>query len=267
MKNGTSYHDFTTVQEPYNRLQSIVSTLSKGPVAPSDKIGESDASLIMKSCTKDGRLLQGDKPAMTLQLIHNRRVYDKDSDSEIWEAKTKLSDMDFAVVMGAMLQEDLSVSISNDLMLTGKYVMYEANDTRKVIQSDTIEFKACKKYDFQVYSLSPVLPNGYALLGEPSKWFVTFNTCCLSFSLLFPFFTFAVHRVPVSRARFSNLEYGTESSNAFVSVIAEGMEGEKIDVAFLAPKSMTPSVVSCVIPRGSKVTVSMSNTGGQCTPL
>ena len=38
---GTSYSDYVTIREHYNRLQSAVSTLSKGPVAPSDKIGAS----------------------------------------------------------------------------------------------------------------------------------------------------------------------------------------------------------------------------------
>eukprot|EP00039_Didymoeca_costata_P026389 m.15829 g.15829 ORF g.15829 m.15829 type:complete len:770 (+) comp5505_c0_seq1:20-2329(+) len=243
VQNGTSYHDYNTIQEPYNRLQAAVSTLSKGPVAPSDKIGASDTALIMKSCAKDGRLLQGDKAARTIQLIHNRRVQNSDSESEIWETKTKLSGMDFAVVMGATLQEDIKVSVMNDLMLTGKYVMYEANTTNNVMGGDTIEFKMCKKYDFQVYSLSPVLPNGYAFIGEQSKW------------------------VPVSRARFSDLEYGDDGSDSYVSVIALGMETEKIDVSFLAPKATTPTVVSCTIPRGSKVKVTLSSKGSSCQGL
>ncbi len=46
------------VTEPFTRLQAAISTISAGPVAPSDKIGYSDAALIMMSCMKDGRLLQ-----------------------------------------------------------------------------------------------------------------------------------------------------------------------------------------------------------------
>lgn len=42
----------------------------KGPVAPSDKIGASDTKLIMQSCAQDGRLLQGDRPAFTLNKMH-----------------------------------------------------------------------------------------------------------------------------------------------------------------------------------------------------
>ena len=72
---GAAYSDYLTVSEPYNRLQAAVSTLSKGPVAPSDKIGASDAKLIMKSCAMDGKLLQGDKPAMTLDSLHKRKAF------------------------------------------------------------------------------------------------------------------------------------------------------------------------------------------------
>jgi hypothetical protein len=34
----------------------------------------------------------------------------------------------------------------------------------------SITINACGSYDFQVYSIAPVLPNGWTLLGEPDKW-------------------------------------------------------------------------------------------------
>lgn len=52
-----------------------MSTLSKGPVAPSDKLGRSDYTLIMRSCAMDGRLLQGDKPAMAIETSHTRAAF------------------------------------------------------------------------------------------------------------------------------------------------------------------------------------------------
>lgn len=44
--------------EPYPRLQSVASTLSAGPVAPSDAIGYSNPDLINMACMTDGTLLQ-----------------------------------------------------------------------------------------------------------------------------------------------------------------------------------------------------------------
>lgn len=81
VQTGSAYGDYATVKESFNRLQAAVSTLSKGPVAPSDKIGRSDAALIMKSCAADGRLLQGDKPAMVIDSSHVRQAFSPDAHS------------------------------------------------------------------------------------------------------------------------------------------------------------------------------------------
>ena len=72
---GSAYGDYAKISEPYNRLQAAVSTLTKGPVAPSDKIGASDTALILKSCAADGKLLQGDKPAMLIDSAHVRLAF------------------------------------------------------------------------------------------------------------------------------------------------------------------------------------------------
>ena len=56
--------------------------------------------------------------------------------------------------------------------------------------SGSLEIAACGEDDFQLFTIAPVLPNGWALLGEPAKW------------------------VRVSRQRFSNL-----------SVVGGGMQG------------------------------------------
>ena len=33
-----------------------------------------------------------------------------------------------------------------------------------------VSLNACGSYDFQVLTVAPLLPNGWALLGEPDKW-------------------------------------------------------------------------------------------------
>ena len=52
--------------EHFNRLQALVSTLSTGPVFPSDAIGASDAALILRSCDAAGRLLRPDRAATSM---------------------------------------------------------------------------------------------------------------------------------------------------------------------------------------------------------
>merc|ERR1711937_38172 len=49
-----------STKEPHNRLQAVVSSLTTGPVAPSDKIGLSNVSLILRACDQGGRLLTPD---------------------------------------------------------------------------------------------------------------------------------------------------------------------------------------------------------------
>ena len=103
---------------------------------------------------------------------------------------------------------------------------------------DSIGFKACGKSDFQHWAVAPVLGNGWALLGEQSKW------------------------VPVSAARFSELSW---SETAGASVVATGDEGEEITVAWAKPgSSAEPVVVKCIIPRGSKALI---GTDGSCTQV
>ena len=49
--------------EPYNRLQSVVLSLSKGPIAFSDQIGYTDRDLLMSCCNDDGLILTPDESA------------------------------------------------------------------------------------------------------------------------------------------------------------------------------------------------------------
>ena len=245
MQTGSAYGDHATIREPYNRLQSAVSTLSKGPVAPSDKIGRSDVPLILKSCAADGKLLQGDRPAMTLDSLHHRRAFNDSRKDEVWATSTELDGSKFSVVLGATLSADVAVSLSRDLWLpAGPHVAYEANSTSTVrVTTEGVMLRQCGKWDFQLWAIAPVLGNGWALLGEPSKW------------------------VPVSRARFSDLAFSGSGHTALTSVLALGAPGEKIEVAFLAPGASAPTIVPCTIGQGAKVRVSAGKGAMACADV
>ena len=55
-------------REPYNEMQGMILAYSTGPVAPSDRIGSSNASLILMACTAGGRLLQPSRPATAVDV-------------------------------------------------------------------------------------------------------------------------------------------------------------------------------------------------------
>ena len=265
VQSGSAYSDHATMKEPYNRMQSAVSTLSKGPVAPSDKIGASNVELIMKSIAADGKLLQGDKPAMMIQANHDARAKLPGADAvlgdaaQIWSTTTTLdgSDHVWATTIAINLPGDYKLDLQKEIFESSvsfaqqqrSYASYEANETDTMIMGDLLDLKACKMWDFQLVSSAPVLPNGWALLGEPSKW------------------------VAVSAARFRNLAYfalpsSTSNADATVaSVTATGPEGEAIEVAWLSPAGVR-TVVSCEMPVGNTISVTISSAGkGACVQV
>jgi hypothetical protein len=64
VQTGSPYSDNPT--EPNWQLQALVVGLSTGPNGPSDKIGATNASLVMSTVRGDGLTLQPDRPATTM---------------------------------------------------------------------------------------------------------------------------------------------------------------------------------------------------------
>lgn len=230
-------------------LQSVVSTLSKGPVAPSDKIGRSDVALIMKSCAKDGTLLQGDKPAMKVDSNHIQAAFQCDNcgpKGELWATTTTLAGNEpFSVVMGATLKENYKMALQELGLGNTKssWVGYEANATASLVDvSQGISFKACGKWDFQIWAFAAFDPNsGFALLGEQSKW------------------------VPVSRARFSDLEHSSSMTSSGhwqeAAVTAKGSYGEELVVSWAHSESgLKPITIKCTIPESSTIRIRVTRT-------
>jgi len=258
VQTGSSYSDHATVREPYNRLQAAVSTLSKGPVAPSDKIGRSDAALIRRSCAKDGMLLQGDKPAMAINAQHVQAAFGCAPNAacgpqgEVWATYTAMGSSDlppFAVVLAAQLKAPFTLGLDHlDLgpsSETVDWVAFETNSSASLVpiksgSSSAITLRACGKWDFELWALAPWdrAASGFVLLGEQDKW------------------------VPVSAARFSRLEFARTPSEQRAAVTAKGTLGETVHVAWAwgddaetAPRRLT---LACTVPVGGTVVVSIA---------
>ena len=54
------------LQEPFPKLQALVSALSAGPVASGDGAGDLDVPLLMRTCREDGMLLKPERPAFLI---------------------------------------------------------------------------------------------------------------------------------------------------------------------------------------------------------
>lgn len=71
---GSPYGDKPT--EPNWQLQAIITTLSTGPVGPSDMLNGTNASLVMQTCRAgDGLLLRPDKPATTVDSAFTAAIW------------------------------------------------------------------------------------------------------------------------------------------------------------------------------------------------
>merc|ERR550539_1171766 len=77
-------HHYSDKNEPWPRLQTISSILSRGPVYISDEIGFTDVDLVMKTCAQDGTLLQPTKPCTLLDKAFLGRSGFEGVTGEVW---------------------------------------------------------------------------------------------------------------------------------------------------------------------------------------
>jgi hypothetical protein len=61
-------------REKKPEMECLAAALSGGPVAPSDKIGDENLPLLMKTCRTDGLLLKPDRPATPIDLMFKEHV-------------------------------------------------------------------------------------------------------------------------------------------------------------------------------------------------
>lgn len=235
------YHDKRT--EPNSRLQYAVMTFSRGPVAVSDGIGYSDTALIMRSCTKDGRLLQPDRPMRKMDgAIMSAALGAAASpvNGETWSTFSTVGRAFFPHVLSAEVATAFTLAPS-DLGLDGSsaYLAWEANATTVSVFSDSapINVAVSDKFTFQLHHVSPVAANsGMALIGEMDKW------------------------VPVSANRFTDIYDSPE----FFGVMAVGDYGETINVSFAPTAGGAVITVSCAFGESGRLMVGSNKS---CQPM
>jgi hypothetical protein len=241
-QTGNKWGDNST--EKHSRLQAAVLTLTKGPVCPSDKIGDSDRALIMRSAMEDGTLLQPSRPATQLDMMFVEAVFgtsDQAADasgatsgaSEVWFADTTISNSRYGVLFAARLSKTYKVNVVNDLGFNLRtFVAVESNTTDVLTATSfgQLILKPNDMYDFYLYNFANRFDNGWAVLGEvSSKW------------------------VGVSEARMKSIEATATELN----VIVKGAPNEKVTLSFVAPRSQTTTTLTCTVGEDSSATFSM----------
>ncbi len=209
---------FKTTKVPYFKyrgermpeIECLLASLSTGPVAPGDQIGNMDADLIMKSCRKDGELLMPNFPltAIDLMYIQNQTYYISSAESHVQCGDESLKWF-YVLTMNLFpkrVKERAYKAKEFGLPEGIQYIEYDwhENKTRLVsgnsLISQNLKFE---QYKYRVYV--PYLSDWLSIIGEPSK-FTTF-----------------------SDVRFNLVEYGERKAQIEIDIV----EGEEMLIFFV----------------------------------
>jgi len=189
---------------PYE--EALISVLSAGVVGPSDKIGKSDADLLMKTCRKDGVLLKPDRPATAIDLMftdNNKPLVVTTESRHKAGVTTYLA----AFNLRPLLNRDNEVSFE-EIGLDGTHLVWDHRKQKAYTSSTKIDFGRMNRNDAHYYVVSPFLENGMAVIGEADKF------------------------VTLSKKRFSSIEEG----DGGLYMELEGVPGESVKVYVYAPQ-------------------------------
>jgi len=249
----------TDTQEPYNRLQALVLSLSNGPYAFSDQIGKSDVALIMRCCNADGLVLRPDEPAMEIdKYFLNAAGLDTSGNvlsggGEVWSTTSVIGNSEylryyyvFSVNLKASFKlypSYIARSEGGRTQAVDNWIAFETNSTssyKLFNETSPLTLDVSNKYTFEYYTFIPLLStdtDGYYLQGEVNKW------------------------ISVSGHRFKEIIY-EDSGEVYVRM--QGAVGETVDVAFVKYPDMTQTIVSCKVGETQQLVIRMPSQ--TCTP-
>jgi len=198
--------------------EALVSALSGGPVGPSDKIGASDASLILRTCRMDGLLLKPDRPATPIDImflynksniVGGKRPWVVTSESRHEFGKTTYLAA-FNLWPAQMYEPFVTFAEAG---ISGKHLIYNYMTGKYRIASDKINFGIMPPEKAFYYVLCPMLPNGMAVIGETGKF------------------------ITLSRKRFPSVKLEQDA----LALSIEGVPGEELKLKIYCPRA--PKVV------------------------
>lgn len=250
---GHPYPDNRT--EPFASLHAAVATLSRGPVTPADGLGYFNRSLIMRTCMEDGTLLQPDAPATALDAQLRQLAFGRGGPrGEVWSTRTLVG----GVAYQQLLVAQLEASYALDTVAEWPAASEGGPPRPMVVVSNaaggpvatalplgrTLPLSPCGRADFELLLASPVLANGWAVLGELGKF------------------------VPVSAARFAAIRAVGDS----VEVELRGVPKEVVQLSFarrargeLEARVPLPVVsVACVVPESGRARARATAGGAAC---
>ena len=218
--------------ERFNRLQAAISTLSTGPVFPSDAVNSSDVGLILRSCDSDGRVLRPDRAATSMDDNILAKALARGSHSahipgELMSTTATADGLKTHILLAAntdattVTLQSLGVDDAVD-----EWVAFEANSSSALTRlgghrgKGALTLPQTDRWTFNLWTVVPVLANGYAFLGEArSKW------------------------VSVSPQRFTAISASPQG----LEVTATGAPGELLSLSYARPGSEVASTFQCTV--------------------
>ncbi|VDI03306.1 Hypothetical predicted protein [Mytilus galloprovincialis] len=228
-KNESVNPRYNGKNEPSPALQSVVSTLSTGPVGPGDKINMVNKTVLMRCCNDDGLILKPSKPATAIdkQIIKAALLLTDGPQGEVWSTFSTIDGLPNAT-FGIILVADLTGSYNLHPSDTGlsfqhaRVVSYQSPlKWSNFDAKNTLQLSGCTIVDFCLYYFStPILLQSgkiVYILGEQSKW------------------------VPVSPQRITKIEVLPDTLHLHIN----GTSSETITMNFIVDDKLKP--VTCTV--------------------
>ncbi|KAK7102674.1 uncharacterized protein [Littorina saxatilis] len=165
--------------EPSPETQVIVSVLSTGPVGPSDRIGYSNVSLIMRCCNAEGLILKPSKPATAIDdQIYQTALGSNynGANGEVWTTYSAVGGLRFGIIFVPNITGQYSITPTKAgfNMTKNQLAVFEAHDTRtmaKFSEEQPLHISGCVPSTPCIYHATPLLTQypPVFLLGELTK--------------------------------------------------------------------------------------------------
>eukprot|EP01064_Diplonema_japonicum_P017310 TRINITY_DN2537_c5_g1_i1.p1 TRINITY_DN2537_c5_g1~~TRINITY_DN2537_c5_g1_i1.p1 ORF type:complete len:749 (+),score=180.35 TRINITY_DN2537_c5_g1_i1:68-2314(+) len=162
---------------------AAVATLSNGPVTPADGMPFMNKSMIMRSCRNDGMLLRPSRPMTYLDSYIYKKGGGTGPKGHVWSTYTTIGadryDIVFAMVETQYGMKLSELTLDRETGVVEKTVCYTRN-TKSFTGLVVVEIQPANgvvalkppnsRDDFDLLYFAPIQSNGWALLGELSKW-------------------------------------------------------------------------------------------------
>jgi len=226
--------------EPNSELEALVSSLTAGPVGPSDKLEMLNVTRIMQTCRGDGLLLKPDRPAYPHHLTFiNQFAQNVTWLDDLWYSFSSFGAGTWHYLLAANLTSPYSLSPDSIYFTAEQGYVYDYhqvfstfNQTGDINPSELMPFNnesliylkesgdLSETINFEYLIVAPVLNNSWTLLGELGK------------------------HIPVSKQRFAEI---TVSTNGLLLGIVGGAS-ETVNVGLVPPPASSSSSVASAPP-------------------